>query len=110
MEFIWLIVIAFASYRITRFLVIDSLTENLRNKIHAWLANTRSQFRLVTWVANKLVELTSCTFCAGVWVTALLYSWLLGIGPWDWPREAWIGFAAAVGLQGFLHALEPESA
>lgn len=101
--FLPLVVLALAAYRITRFLIIDSLTEGLRNTFHVWLTNrTKLKF-----VFEKIYELTSCTFCAGWWVSLALYSLFLWSAPWSFGRLDWISVFAIAAIQSLLHAFEP---
>lgn len=102
-----LIVLAFASYRITRFLVIDSLLDGSRNKFHLFLVNrARKEGRLhVMW--DKIYDLTSCSWCAGFWITLAIYTVYVWNEPWDFSRFDVINIFAIAGIQGILHALEP---
>lgn len=106
-EIIPLIVLALASYRLTRFFVIDTLTEGLRNRLYVFLINRSEKNGPLRWVWGKLYELTSCTWCAGFWVTLGLYTLYAWNEPWDFSRLEFISLFAIAGIQGFLHALEP---
>lgn len=96
-----LLVLGIAAYRITRFLVIDTLFEGSRNKFHTWLANKQGM------IYDKILDLTSCTWCLGFWVSLVLYSFYLWECPIDFNRLEWISTFAIAGVQGMLHALEP---
>lgn len=96
-----LIVLGLAAYRVTRFLIIDSFFEGTRNNLQTWLANKRGT------LAAKLLDLISCTWCAGFWVSMVIYSLFLWQCPIWFSRLEWINLFAIAGVQGFLHALEP---
>lgn len=102
--FLPLVVLALAAYRITRFLVIDSLIEGLRAKFYVFLSNRQGKLRAI-W--QKLLELSSCTWCCGAWVSLALYSVYLWTSPLDFGRMDWISVFAIAGIQGLLHAFEP---
>lgn len=104
-ELVTLAILGFAAFRITRFLVIDTLIDGLRAKFHTFLANRRGKLQ---FLAQKALELTSCTWCAGFWVSLLLYSLYVWHNPLDFTRFDWINTAAVAGVQGLLHAYEPE--
>lgn len=99
-----LVVLSLASYRITRFFVIDTLPETARHKFHAFLLNRKH----AKWVFGKLYELTSCTWCLGVHVSWLLWWAYTRVYPWDFGIKGWISVFAIAGVQGMIHAIEPE--
>jgi hypothetical protein len=97
------IILGFASYRITRFLIIDELLEPGRSKFHLRLETRKGFF----WA--KLYDLVSCTWCVGVYVSFAIYVIYL----WDlfihWTRIDWLSAIAVAGVQGLLHAIEPDN-
>lgn len=99
-----------ASFRVTRFLVIDTLFQGLRNKFHSFLINQSQKEGKFSLVWSKLYDLTSCTWCAGVYVSLGLYSLWMWTCPLDFGRMDWINVAAIAGIQGFLHSIEPDDA
>lgn len=105
LDFVVFAVLAFAAYRITRILVIDSIIATPRIKFHTFLVNRTGKLH---WLAEKLYELTSCTWCTGVWVSLGLYSLYTWLAPWNFTRFDWIGVFAVAGAQGLLHAFEPD--
>lgn len=107
-EIIPLLVLAFASYRITRFLIIDTLPEGLRVAWHNFLIGRVEKNGKLKLVWQKLYELTSCTWCAGFWVSFLLYWVFAWTSPVDFTRFDWISVFAIAGLQGLLNAWEPD--
>lgn len=102
-----LFVLAFASYRITRFLLIDSLLDGSRSKLHVLLVNKSKKEGKLHLLWDKLYDLTSCTWCAGFWVSLAVYATVLWIAPWDFTRFDIVNVFAIAGLQGFGHAVEP---
>lgn len=50
---------ALATFRLTRLLVLDEITEPVRKPVQNWLLDHRY---------HKLYELTSCGWCLGQWV------------------------------------------
>ena len=96
------VILAFAAFRITRFLVVDSLLEPGRTKFH----NALESHEGALWA--KFYDLVSCTWCVGVYVSMLVYAlyvWNLFI---DWTRLDVLSAIAVAGVQGMLHALEPD--
>jgi len=100
-----LIVLAFASYRITRFFVLDDLSEGARGKLHLFLVKREQKEGRLKFFWTKMYQLTSCTFCAGFWVTAALYA----IYAWNQSYSVGahtINLFAITGLQALLHSWE----
>lgn len=98
------IILAAAAYRITRLVVIDDITAPLRNAWTGLLATTPNRFAL--WIS----DLFTCTWCAGVWVSVLTYATYLGDSPHTFTRLDWLVAAGIAGVQGLLHAFEPDEA
>jgi len=97
-----IVILGFAAYRVTRFLVIDSLLEPARSNFHSMLERKRG----IVWA--KIYDLVSCTWCVGVYVSFALYCiylWDLFVG---WTRLDWLSAIAVAGVQGMLHAVEPD--
>ena len=61
-----IIVLALANYRIVRFLIADSLTDEPRVAVLRWLA-AGGAFR------HKLYELATCPYCLSVWTGAAVF-------------------------------------
>lgn len=106
-DIIPIVILALASYRLTRFLVIDTLITGIRNKFHAVLINKAQKDGKLKRVWEKLYDLTSCTWCAGFWVSVALYWAYTWTSPAYWDQKSIIAIFAIAGIQGFLHALEP---
>lgn len=96
------IVLAFSTYRVTRFILFDSLIEEPRTAFHNWLANKDNL------LANKLWDLTTCSWCAGAWVALTIYSLYIWSNPTDFNQDDWINVLAVAGGAGLLHAYEPD--
>jgi hypothetical protein len=63
----WLILIVglgLVTYRVTRFVVLDSLIDRPRDAVHNWLMS-----RGGGW-GPKLAELVGCPWCVSVWISA----------------------------------------
>lgn len=96
-------ILSFASYRITRFIAIDSLLEPSRGRFHVFLANKTGKLAFL-W--HKLLDLISCTFCIGFYVSLVLYSLYFWECPIDFNQVDWIHVFAVAGLQALLHTWE----
>lgn len=96
------VILGLAAYRVTRLLVIDSLLEPGRSKLHAKLEQKHGAI----W--SKIYDLVSCTWCVGVYVSFAIYAIYLWNVFTDWTRLDWLSAIAVSGVQGMLHALEPD--
>lgn len=86
-----------ASYRITRLLTRDSLTDRIRQHVAVWsFDQVTEQYRSETH--RRVAYFVSCPFCVGVYVTAGVYGWW-ELVPGGRPV---ILVAAAAGVQAFL--------
>lgn len=74
---------AFAAFRVTRFLIEDSLIEEPREWIRRKLIGHPTGAPMPVW-RRKLLELIECPWCMSVWVSAATV--LLGSLLWDAPR------------------------
>jgi amino acid permease len=96
------LILGLAAFRVTRLLVVDSLLEPGRSKFHSMLE------RHSGWIWAKVYDLVSCTWCVGVYVSFAIYAVYL----WDlfvhWTRVDWLSAIAVAGVQGMLHAVEPD--
>lgn len=101
--FILLVALGIGSYRITRFFLFDTIIEGIRQHWYTWLVN-RKHLRSLT---QKLLELTSCTWCFGVHISWILLTLWLRVYPWQLGIHGWMEAFAIMGIQGFLHSIEP---
>jgi len=119
-----LVVLIAASYRVTRFLVEDSLfgfgpssesRMSVRVDRFAYFDATDSEVlsgdRLDgegrTWVREKIGDLLTCVFCLGFWVSAAVYmAFILATGSWGAadPVVHGISVFAVAGGQAFLNS------
>jgi len=121
-----LIVLALASYRITRFLVRDSLigfgpdsgsAMSVRVDRFAYFSTTDAgpDGTDRSWLRGKIGDLLTCMWCLGFWVSAAVYLVWIGtapvLEPADWSRawEAWnltaqdvVAIFAIAGAQGYV--------
>lgn len=102
-----LIVLALAAYRLTRFLVIDTLISGVRNKFHSAIVNQAQKQGKLQFLWNKIYDLSSCTWCLGFWVSVGLYWAYIWSSPINWGRLDFVNIFAIAGIQGLLHAWEP---
>lgn len=110
LDIIPLIVLGFAAYRITRFLVIDTFFEGLRAKLYTFLTNRVQKHGPLHLFWLKAYELSSCTWCAGFWVSVAAYTAFVWTSPLDFTRLDILNIFAVAGIQGLLHAFEPDEA
>lgn len=59
-----LILFSAVTYRLVRFVVIDTMFDGPRDKVHGWLLKKKKPWALM------LHELFSCTSCMSVWFSA----------------------------------------
>lgn len=86
-----LLLVAFLSlvtWRVTRFVLNDTLIEELRSKVLGWLGRApQSTWRL------KLMELLTCPFCFSVWVAAAVTAGWDIYGSVPAPIAVWLAVA-----------------
>lgn len=79
----WLdfVLLIFASFRLTRLVVYDKITEFLRRPFHLTIEETLPDGSTETFIEIKgtglrywIGELLSCHWCTGFWCTVVLYS------------------------------------
>jgi len=76
-----LCLLVFASFRLTRLIVYDSITEFLRAPFHDIVEETQEDGSTETYIEIKghglrywIGELISCHWCTGIWTTTFLYA------------------------------------
>jgi hypothetical protein len=57
-------------YRVTRFLLLDTLIENVRESWLIWLEKPKIQGGKMGLWREKLLQLSSCPYCVSIWVSA----------------------------------------
>jgi hypothetical protein len=94
-----------AAYRLTRFVVIDTLTQGSREKLRAWAFDDEGHPR--SFSRGKLGYLATCVFCTGFWASGLAWAGVLvGTGRDLEVGEVLVGWWAVAGLQVLLSQLE----
>lgn len=96
------LVTGLCSYRLTRFFLFDLVLDVPRHRLHNWLMSKEKK------LAYLAMDLTSCSFCLGTWVSLALWAGFLGRLPWDMTFQNWVGMGAVAAVQGLLHTWEPE--
>lgn len=97
-------VLGTASYRLTRLVTRDTITDGFRSGLARWAWDEhreqwRGRFR------RRVQQLLTCPFCLGVWISAAVYVWadLAQLGA---PETGIAGdvvlVAAVAGVQGLL--------
>lgn len=103
----WLFVLlALASYRVTRLVTTDKITEPIFDRLRfglerRWYAKHGPEGS-DTHFNSKLAFLLSCPWCLGFWVSGagtLLVSLVYGL---DYPVLTWLAVSTVVGLLGQL--------
>lgn len=103
--FVLILVLGLVTYRVTRFIILDSLIENVRARAFEWLLSPLEPAQRETVMElhedaplqelsmwrRKLYQLLSCPFCISVWVGAgavFLTDWLTAfdvrLPVWTW--------------------------
>lgn len=113
-EFLGLVVVAFAAYRVTRVVVADTISDSFRAWVWARsyeriddydsLADTDTRTARRSWWWEKAYQLVSCPWCTGWWVSLATYAaWF----HWhvSFARPV-IAAVAVAGLQGFIASRE----
>ncbi len=97
MTLLILVALCLASYRVTRFVVEDSLLDNPREALFAKYPPD----------THKLTYLLSCVFCAGWWVSGLMLAIAHLVGLANWPlRWDLVLWWAVAGGQALLSAVD----
>lgn len=105
------ILVALVAYRVTRFLVFDSLIgANLESgsSFSKWLdlfayeptGGDRS------FIRGKIGDLLVCPFCTGFWVSLAVTCGWLWVAPWHLGRIGWLTVFAVAGVQSMAAAID----
>lgn len=114
-----LVVVALAAYRVTRFVVSDTLIEGTRDRLRsaAFTSDRHGEFYrpvtrpdgqvrpAATMARGKAADLLTCSWCAGWWISTACYTLtVVALGRWGGtPLLVHAVTAAAVaGVQGFI--------
>lgn len=97
-----LVIIGLASFRATWIVTTDTITEPFRNALYRWGWRPSPNGPEPRGARAWLVELLTCNWCLGVWVSAAAYC------VWRWAGDvglAVLAILAIAGLQGALAQL-----
>jgi Protein of unknown function (DUF1360) len=104
-----LVLLIFASFRLTRLLVYDRITEFIRRPFHKEVEEVDSEGNTITFIEIKgegfrywIGELLSCHWCTGIWCTAIL---LVIYFYWPVGGEVLIVLLAIAGAAGICEAI-----
>ena len=107
----WLqfIIFALASFRLTRLIVHDKITQFIRNPFHKEIEETDENGNTEIYIEIKgkgvrawIGELLSCYWCTGVWCSAFLYGiWLI----WPSSAEPLLIILAIAGAAGIIETI-----
>jgi hypothetical protein len=102
------VILCLASFRITRFLVRDSLMgfgpesgSRLSVRVDKFCYNDDGTGR--SWWREYAGDLVTCTWCLGSWVTLAVVCAYLRTWPQDLGVEGWAIAWAVAGAQGYLN-------
>lgn len=82
-----LVVLSAVTYRVGRFIVLDTLIDSPRNKVIDWLLGRKKNWSL------KLAELIGCPYCITVWVAAGAVALTALFQPIPYPVWTWLTVA-----------------
>jgi len=95
------ILLSLVTYRVSRFIVLDTLWEKSRDRFAAWL-EVRDNI-----AADKFGELIGCPFCVSVWVAAgSVGATALFVDPV--PMPVWVWLATATLALVWWAVIDPE--
>lgn len=88
-ELVMIVVLSAVTYRVGRFLVLDTMIEGTRDKVYGNLAH-RPQF---FW--QKVLEMLGCPYCITVWIAAgACLTWRIFVGSFAAPVFVWLAVCA----------------
>jgi hypothetical protein len=101
---VWLfILLALASYRVTRLVTMDKITEPIFGRVRWWFERRwyeKHDGGSDTHFNSKIAFMLSCPWCLGFWVSGagtLLVSLAYGL---DYPILTWFALSTVVGFLG----------
>jgi hypothetical protein len=101
-----LCLLVMASFRLTRLIVYDKITEFLREPFHNYVEETLEDGSAETFIEIKgtglrywIGELLSCHWCTGIWSAAFLYGTYMAIPQLAFPI---INILAIAGLASLI--------
>lgn len=107
-----LVLLTFAAYRMTRFLVFDqlmgfSLDSNSKLSRRLDVFCYRSDGADRSWLRGKLGDLLTCPYCLGFHVVWIGYCIMVAAWPWAIGLQGWLEIWAVAGAALLLHAWGP---
>ena len=87
---ILLLVMSAVTYRVSRFIVLDTLIDEARNWVLSWLEMRPNPLTV------KLIDLLGCPYCITIWVSAATVAATAAVG-YDLPVPIWTWLAVATG-------------
>ena len=85
-----LIVLSAVTYRVSRFIILDTLIDEPRNWV---MDKLEMRPNLLT---SKLIDLLGCPYCITIWVSAAVVAITSAVG-YDMPLPVWSWLAVASG-------------
>lgn len=82
-----LVLLALATYRVTRFAIHDTLIDEPRTAVLRWLASKPGIVR------SKLHDLATCPYCLSVWVAGALTAATAQVATVQLPLLMWLAVA-----------------
>lgn len=104
------LILVLASYRITRFLVHDSLMgfgPDSGSQVSMWVdrfAYEGDDGLDRSFLRGKIGDLLTCTWCTGFWVSLAVVAVWTQVVPWDMSLQEWVQVFAVAGGQGFMNS------
>lgn len=102
------VVVVLAAYRITRFLVKDSLigfgpdsASRISVRLDRFAYDSEGNGR--SWWREYVGDLLTCTWCLGFWVSLAVACTWLRLMPWELGIEGWGVAWGVAGAQGYLN-------
>lgn len=65
-HFVLILIMALVTWRVARFIALDSLIEEIRDPVLSWL-DRPGRF---TFLRNKVADLLGCPWCLSIWISA----------------------------------------
>ena len=96
-----LIVLSAVTYRVSRFIVLDTLIDEPRNAVLSWLEMHPK------WYWLKLLELLGCPWCLTIWVAAAVVA-IQDLAIDGMPVPVWSWLAVATGSLVFWGIIDKE--
>jgi hypothetical protein len=104
-----LFIFGIASFRLTRLVVYDNVTEFIRKPFHKEINEIEADGTTSTYIEIKgtglqrwIGELLSCYWCSGVWCASILYFyWII----WPSGSEPLIIILAIAGVAGIIETI-----